>query len=305
MSVFTVKEEFDSQRIDKYLSEIMPDVSRSRINKAISDGESILLNSKPTKPSARLKAGDLIEFSLSDPEPVLIEPEDIPLDIIYEDRDVLIVNKPKDMVVHPAPGHYSGTLVNAVMYHCRDSLSGINGELRPGIVHRIDKDTTGILVVCKNDRSHSVLAEQLAEHSITRIYLGICCGNIKEDHGTVDKPIGRNPKDRKKMAVNGVSARRAVTHYRVLERYGRYTLAEFKLETGRTHQIRVHMASINHPLLGDEVYGAKSLSSKFSLAGQCLHARTLGFVHPESGKYMEFQAEPPEYFLHLTEVLRQ
>ena len=255
------------------------------------------------KPSYKVKKGDMIDISVPDPVSIDIEPEDIALDIIYEDDDVILVNKPKGMVVHPAPGHYSGTLVNGLMYHFGSSLSGINGEFRPGIVHRIDMDTTGVLVVCKNDNAHRALSEQLHEHSITRKYYAIVHGNIADDEGTVDAPIGRSPKDRKKMAINTRNGRRAVTHYRVLERFGgRYTYIECQLETGRTHQIRVHMAYIGHPILGDEVYGPKKCPYK--LQGQTLHAGVLGFIHPSTGEYVEFKAELPEYFKELLIKLR-
>lgn len=232
-----------------------------------------------------------------------ILPEEIPLDILYEDTDLLVVNKPKGMVVHPAPGHYTGTLVNALMYHCRENLSGINGVMRPGIVHRIDMDTTGSLLVCKNDRAHQILAEQLKDHSITRRYEAIVHGNLKEDTGTVNAPIGRHPTDRKKMSVHAPHGREAVTHYRVLERFGNYTHIECELETGRTHQIRVHMASIGHPILGDLVYGPAKCP--FRLQGQTLHARILGFVHPSTGAYVQFDAPLPEYFEELLKKLRK
>ena len=232
---------------------------------------------------------------LPEPEELNVEPENIPLDILYEDDDLLVVNKPKGMVVHPAAGHSSGTLVNAVLYHCRGNLSGINGVLRPGIVHRIDMDTTGALVICKSDFAHQSLAEQLSVHSITRKYRAIVHGNLKEDEGTVRGAIGRHPTDRKKMAINERNGKPAVTHYRVLERFGNYTYIECQLETGRTHQIRVHMASIGHPLLGDAVYGPKKCPVK-NLQGQTLHAMVLGFIHPRTGAYMEFEAPLPEYF---------
>ena len=235
---------------------------------------------------------------LPEPEELNVEPENIPLDILYEDDDLLVVNKPKGMVVHPAAGHSSGTLVNAVLYHCRGNLSGINGVLRPGIVHRIDMDTTGALVICKSDFAHQSLAEQLSVHSITRKYRAIVHGNLKEDEGTVRGAIGRHPTDRKKMAINERNGKPAVTHYRVLERFGNYTYMQFKLETGRTHQIRVHMASIGHPLLGDAVYGPKKCPVK-NLQGQTLHAMVLGFIHPRTGAYMEFEAPLPEYFSNL------
>lgn len=289
-------------RIDKYLAESLPDISRSYLQKLFRDGE-IKMNGKAVKASAKTLAGAEIVFAIPEPEEPEILPEDIPLDILYEDSDVILINKPKDMVVHPAAGHYTGTLVNGLMYHCREGLSGINGVLRPGIVHRIDKDTTGVLVVCKNDRAHNGLAEQLAEHSITRKYRAIVCGNLKEDEGTVDAPLGRHPQDRKKMAIVRSGGKRAVTHYRVLERFGKYTYIECQLETGRTHQIRVHMASLGHPLLGDEVYGRGK--SPFKLEGQTLHAMVLGFIHPTTGEYMEFQAPLPGYFEKLLEKLRK
>ena len=289
-------------RIDKYLAESLPDISRSYLQKLFRDGE-IKMNGKAVKASAKTLAGAEIVFAIPEPEEPEILPEDIPLDILYEDSDVILINKPKDMVVHPAAGHYTGTLVNGLMYHCREGLSGINGVLRPGIVHRIDKDTTGVLVVCKNDRAHNGLAEQLAEHSIIRKYRAIVCGNLKEDEGTVDAPLGRHPQDRKKMAIVRSGGKRAVTHYRVLERFGKYTYIECQLETGRTHQIRVHMASLGHPLLGDEVYGRGK--SPFKLEGQTLHAMVLGFIHPTTGEYMEFQAPLPEYFEKLLEKLRK
>ena len=235
---------------------------------------------------------------LPEPEELNVEPENIPLDILYEDDDLLVVNKPKGMVVHPAAGHSSGTLVNAVLYHCRGNLSGINGVLRPGIVHRIDMDTTGALVICKSDFAHQSLAEQLSVHSITRKYRAIVHGNLKEDEGTVRGAIGRHPTDRKKMAINERNGKPAVTHYRVLEHFGNYTYIECQLETGRTHQIRVHMASIGHPLLGDAVYGPKKCPVK-NLQGQTLHAMVLGFIHPRTGAYMEFEAPLPEYFSNL------
>lgn len=297
-----VSPEHTGIRIDKYLAESLPDISRSYLQKLFRDGE-IRMNGKAVKASAKTLAGAEIVFAIPEPEEPEILPEDIPLDILYEDDDVILINKPKDMVVHPAAGHYTGTLVNGLMYHCREGLSGINGVLRPGIVHRIDKDTTGVLVVCKNDRAHNGLAEQLAEHSITRKYRAIVCGNLKEDEGTVDAPLGRHPQDRKKMAIVRSGGKRAVTHYRVLERFGKYTYIECQLETGRTHQIRVHMASLGHPLLGDEVYGRGK--SPFKLEGQTLHAMVLGFIHPTTGEYMEFQAPLPEYFESLLEKLRK
>ena len=298
----TVSPEEAGVRIDKYLAEQLPDITRSYLQKLLKDG-SVQMNGKPVKASTKTAAGAVIELTIPEPEEPEILPEDIPLDILYEDSDVILINKPKDMVVHPAAGHYTGTLVNALMYHCKGDLSGINGVLRPGIVHRIDKDTTGVLIVCKNDKAHNALAEQLKEHSITRKYRAIVCGNLKEDEGTVDAPLGRHPQDRKKMAIVRTGGKRAVTHYRVLERFGNYTYIECQLETGRTHQIRVHMASLGHPLLGDEAYGR--VKSPFKLEGQTLHAMVLGFIHPTTGEYMEFEAPLPEYFEKLLEKLRR
>ena len=298
----TVSPEDAGVRIDKYLAEQLPDITRSYLQKLLKDG-SVQMNGKPVKASTKTAAGAVIALTIPEPEEPEILPENIPLDILYEDSDVILINKPKNMVVHPAAGHYTGTLVNALMYHCRGDLSGINGVLRPGIVHRIDKDTTGVLIVCKNDRAHNALAEQLKEHSITRKYRAIVCGNLKEDEGTVDAPLGRHPQDRKKMAIVRSGGKRAVTHYRVLERFGNYTYIECRLETGRTHQIRVHMASLGHPLLGDEIYGRAK--SPFKLEGQTLHAMVLGFIHPTTGEYMEFEAPLPEYFEKLVEKLRK
>ena len=289
-------------RIDKYLAEQLPDITRSYLQNLMKD-VSVQMNVKPVKASTKTAVGAVIALTIPEPEEPEILPENIPLDILYEDSDVILINKPKDMVVHPAAGHYTGTLVNALMYHCRGDLSGINGVLRPGIVHRIDKDTTGVLIVCKNDRAHNALAEQLKEHSITRKYRAIVCGNLKEDEGTVDAPLSRHPQDRKKMAIVRSGGKRAVTHYRVLERFGNDTYIECQLETGRTHQIRVHMASLGHPLLGDEIYGRAK--SPFKLEGQTLHAMVLGFIHPTTGEYMEFEAPLPEYFEKLLEKLRK
>lgn len=288
-------------RIDKFLSDAMPDVSRSYIQKLIKD-QHIAVNKGQVKSNYKLSAGDEIKVSLPELKAPDIKPEELPLDILYEDNDILIVNKPKGMVVHPAPGHYSGTLVNAVMFHCRDNLSGINGVSRPGIVHRIDMDTTGSLIICKNDRAHQALADQLKDHHITRRYHAIVHGNIKEDLGTVNAPIGRHPVDRKKMSTHAPHGRNAVTHYKVLERFGNYTYIECELETGRTHQIRVHMASIGHPILGDQVYGPAKCP--FKLQGQTLHAKILGITHPSTGEYMEFDAPLPNYFKDLLGKLR-
>ncbi|MBA4698755.1 MAG: RluA family pseudouridine synthase [Ruminococcus sp.] len=288
-------------RIDKFLSNAAPDISRSYIQKLI-DGGSVTVNGNNVKSNYKANSGDQIIVCLPEPEPLDILPEDIPLDILYEDSDILVVNKPKGMVVHPSPGHYSGTLVNAVMFHCRENLSGINGVLRPGIVHRIDKDTTGSLLICKNDASHRELAEQLKNHDITRKYHAIVYGNLKQDTGTIDAPIGRHPADRKKMSVHAPHGRSAVTHYKVLEHFRGFTYVECELETGRTHQIRVHMASTRHPILGDSVYGPAKCP--FKLEGQTLHAKVLGIRHPSTNEYMEFDAPLPEYFLELLNKLR-
>ena len=291
--------EYEELRLDQFLAEYFNEYSRSHFQKLIKE-KNVLVNGAEEKASYKVSVDDEITVKNIKPKEIDIVPEDIPLDILYEDSDVLIVNKPKGMVVHPAPGHQSGTLVNAIMFHCKDDLSGINGEIRPGIVHRIDRDTTGSLIICKNDYSHNFIAEQIKEHSANRIYRGIVVGNLTDD-GLVDAPIGRDEKERKKMAINKVHGKEAVTHYRVLKNYDGYTYVEFKLETGRTHQIRVHMASIGHPLLGDEVYGKKS--SKFKLEGQTLHAMKIGFIHPTTKEYMEFDAPLPEYFSHLLDIL--
>ena len=295
-----VEEDGTDDRIDKFLAEQCEELSRSFLQKLLKSGE-VSVNGQAVKASFRLSEGDLIVFEVPEAAKPEILPEPFPLDILYEDEDVILVNKPKGMVVHPAAGHYSGTLVNALMYHCRDSLSGINGVLRPGIVHRIDMDTTGVIIACKNDVSHRSIAEQLKEHSITRRYQAIVHGRLKTDEGTVDAPIGRNPQDRKKMSINERNGKPAVTHYHVLNRFRDSTHIECRLETGRTHQIRVHMASIGHPLLGDAVYGPARCP--YRLEGQTLHAGVLGFVHPRSGKYMEFSAPLPEYFEKLLRTL--
>ena len=289
-------------RIDRFLSEQLPEHSRSYIQKLIKDGQ-VSIGGKAVKSNYKIAGTE--EISLLVPDQVLpdILPENIPLDILYEDQDLIVVNKPKGMVVHPAAGHYSGTLVNALMYHCKDDLSGINGVMRPGIVHRIDRNTTGSLLVCKNDFAHNAIAEQLKVHSITRKYRAIVHGNLKNDQGTVDAPIGRHPIDRKKMAIEPRNGRDAITHYRVLERFGNYTYIECQLETGRTHQIRVHMSSIHHPIVGDDVYGPAKCPFS-GLQGQTLHAQVLGFIHPRTGEYMEFSAPLPEYFENLLTKLR-
>ncbi|MCR5546384.1 MAG: RluA family pseudouridine synthase [Lachnospiraceae bacterium] len=292
--------ENDQKRLDVILAEFYSDLSRSHFQKLIKDGE-ILVNGEKKKPSYKCQVDDVVSVGDIEAKPVEILPEDIPLDILYEDEDLLVVNKPKNMVVHPAPGHPSGTLVNAIMYHCGDSLSGINGEIRPGIVHRIDRDTTGSLVICKNDTAHISLAKQMKDHSVNRIYLGIVIGSNLPDEGMVDAPIGRDPKDRIKMAINERNGKNAITHYKTLAQNEGYGLMAFRLETGRTHQIRVHMASLGYPLLGDEVYGPKKCP--FKLEGQSLHAYKLGFIHPGTDEYLECNAPIPEYFSHLLDVL--
>ncbi len=298
--LFEIQEE-QQMRLDKYLAEQFPEQTRSYLQKLIKEGL-ILVNGKTVKSGYQLSKGDEVSVTIPEPKELDVEPQKMDLDIVYEDDDVILINKPKGMVVHPAPGHTTDTLVNGLLYHCKDNLSGINGVARPGIVHRIDRDTTGILIVCKNDMSHNSIAAQLKEHSINRRYRALVHGNLKDDTGTVEGPIGRHPVDRKKMAINERNGKPAVTHYTVLERFGSYTLIECKLETGRTHQIRVHMTSIGHPLVGDEVYGPAKCP--FKLQGQCLHAMVLGFVHPRTGEYMEFSADLPAYFEELLRKLR-
>ena len=294
----------NEDRIDVFLSNVYKDASRTYLQKLIKMGNISVNGKQVTKSSYKLNEDDEIELNVPEPLPLEILPEDIPLDIIYEDDDFLIVNKPKGMVVHPAPGHLSGTLVNAVLYHCKDNLSGINGILRPGIVHRIDKDTSGSLIICKNDFAHRNIADQLKVHSITRIYLGIVTGHLKENEGTVDIFIDRDKNDRKRMAIcDKMHGKHAVTHYRVLESYEGYDLVEFKLETGRTHQIRVSMKYLNHPLMGDITYGAPN--NRFGLEGQVLHAKTIGFMHPSTNNYVEFEAPLNEEFEHILNVLRK
>lgn len=292
-----VSEAADGERIDKYLADILSTYSRSQLQKLIKDEKVLTVDlngaTKPVKANYRLSFGEMIQITIPEPEELNIAAENIPLDILYEDEDVIVVNKPKGMVVHPAPGHYTGTLVNALLYHCKDQLSGINGVMRPGIVHRIDMDTTGALVVCKNDMAHQGLSDQLKVHSITRHYEAICHGAFKETEGTVNAPLGRSPQDRKKMAIVP-GGREAITHYQVLEGFDKFSYIRCTLETGRTHQIRVHMASLNHPLLGDEIYSP--YKSPYKLTGQTLHARILGFNHPRTGEYMEFEAPLPDYF---------
>lgn len=297
---FEVTEESSGERIDKFITNCIDSLTRSYIQKMIAQ-EKCFVNGKPVKASFRVKDEDEVAFSLPENVEPDIAAEDIPLDILYEDDDVLVVNKPKGMVVHPAPGHYSGTLVNAVMYHCKGSLSGINGIMRPGIVHRIDKDTSGSLIICKNDMAHNSIAAQLKEHSVRRVYHAIVYGVLKEDEMTVDMPIGRDPKNRLKMAVVP-DGKRALTHIRVLKRFEKYTYIACRLETGRTHQIRVHMSHIGHPILGDEVY-ASGRKSPIKCEGQVLHAKVIGFVHPRSKEYIEFDAPLPDEFRHLLEIL--
>lgn len=299
---FIINQEENGMRIDVFLSKKMDNVSRSYIQKLIKEKE-ISVNGMAVKANYKVSANDIVQLTIPDLSEPDILPENIPLDILYEDADILIVNKPKGMVVHPSPSHYTGTLVNALMYYCKDDLSGINGVMRPGIVHRIDMDTTGSLLVCKNDFAHQKLAEDLKVHNIKRIYHAIVHGVIKEDEGTVEGPIGRHPIDRKKMSINYKNGKSAVTHYRVLKRFSNYTYIECQLETGRTHQIRVHMASIHHALVGDTVYGPAK--SPFHLQGQTLHAKILGIHHPRTNEYLEIDAPLPEYFTDLLEKLER
>ena len=299
---YIVPEKSSGLRIDKFLTESCPDYTRTFLQKLLKS-ELVEVNGKPVKSSYKTAAGDTVTFEVPEAVEAEITAQEMPLDILYEDEDVILINKPKGMVVHPAAGHYEGTLVNGLMHHCREQLSGINGVMRPGIVHRIDMDTTGVLIVCKNDLAHNSIAEQLKVHSITRKYYAVVFGSLKDDEGTIHAPIGRHPNDRKKMSINSKNGKDAVTHYKVLERFHGYTLVECRLETGRTHQIRVHMASIGHPLLGDQVYGPAK--QPFRLQGQTLHAGVLGFLHPRTGEYMEFSAPLPKYFEELLEKLRR
>ena len=302
MEIFTIETDDVNKRVDVFLNEEMEDISRSALQKNI-EKENITVNGEKISKNYKLRIGDIVEAELPPPENIDIVPEDIPLDIMYEDDDLIVINKPQNMVVHPAPGHYTGTLVNALMFHCGDNLSGINGVLRPGIVHRIDKDTSGVLVIAKSDLAHKGLSEQLAEHSMKRVYNAIVYNSFSEESGTVDRNIDRSKNDRKKMAVVMQGGRNAVTHYKVIEKLGKYTWVELQLETGRTHQIRVHMSYIGHPLLGDPVYGPKKCP--FNLNGQVLHAKVLGFIHPRTGEYMEFNSELPDYFSSLIERLKK
>ena len=291
----------EGTRIDSVLSLLLEDSSRSYISKLIEQGGLKVNGRTETSKKYKAKEGDRVELDIPEPEKLEVEPEDIPIDIVYEDDDVMVVNKPRGMVVHPAAGNYTGTLVNAILYHAGDRLSSINGVIRPGIVHRIDKDTSGLLMIAKNNKAHESLSSQLKEHSITRKYVALVYDNIIKDNLTIDAPIGRDPRNRLKKKVNGEAPRNAVTHVKVLERYGKYTLCEMQLETGRTHQIRVHLSYIKHPLVGDPLYGPARQPS--FLGGQMLHAMVLGFVHPATGEYMEFKAELPEYFTENLEKL--
>jgi 23S rRNA pseudouridine1911/1915/1917 synthase len=291
--IIDVTQEYEGERIDKFLSVLIEDSSRNSIQKLIENGK-VTVNGKEINKKYKVSVDDEVVILPSELKPIDAEPENIPIDIVYEDEHLLVVNKPRGMVVHPAPGNYSGTLVNALLYHCKDSLSGINGVLRPGIVHRIDKDTSGLLIVAKSDRAHLGLAEQIKEHSFTREYNAVIVGHLKENVGTVNAPIGRNPKDRKKMCVSMQNSKSAVTHYTVIKDFNGYSHVALKLETGRTHQIRVHMAHLGHPVAGDMVYGNDKKSA--FLNGQCLHAIKIGFVHPITNEYLEFTTDLPDYF---------
>lgn len=298
---YTVEQEETGTRIDVLVAGLDEELTRARVQKLIEQGE-VTVNDGPVKANYKVREGDVVVVRFPEPENVEIRPENIPLNIVYEDSDLLVINKPQGMVVHPAAGNYSGTLVNALLGHCKD-LSGINGVIRPGIVHRIDKDTSGLLVVAKNDKAHLSLAEQIKEHIVARKYIALVHGNIPEPRGVVDAPIGRDPRDRKKMAVITRNSKNAVTRYVVMERFGDYTLVECALETGRTHQIRVHMTYLGHPVAGDPVYGPRK--NPLNLDGQALHAFLLGFDHPSTGKYMEFKADLPPYFETLLKELRE
>ena len=299
MTTLKLTADREGERADAFLARLVPGLTRSGAQKLLERG-AVTSAGRPVRKNDRPAPGQVLEVALPDPEPVDVLPQNIPLDIVYEDGDVIVVNKPVGLVVHPAPGHPDGTLVNALLYHCGNSLSGINGQLRPGIVHRIDRDTSGLIIAAKHDRAHLALAAQLQDHSLARTYEAVAVGGFTEDSGTVDAPIGRHPVDRKKMAVDRRNGREAVTHWAVLARYPGYTHVQCRLETGRTHQIRVHLASIGHPLLGDTVYGAKKPVP--GLAGQCLHARRLRFVHPTTGEIVELECPLPEWF---QEVLRK
>lgn len=298
---FSIDEASEKIRIDKFLADSVEDLTRSALAALIEKGN-VTVNGKSILKNYKLKAGDNIILEISEPAEYKAKAENIPLDIVYEDNDLIVVNKPKGMVVHPAAGNYNGTLVNALLYHCKDNLSGINGVLRPGIVHRIDKNTSGLLIVAKNDKAHKSLAQQIKEHSFTREYEAVVIGNIKDDKGLIDAPIGRHHIDRKKMTVTERNSKNAVTHYEVLALFKGYSYIKCTLETGRTHQIRVHMAYIGHPVSGDDVYGVKN--EKVNFNGQCLHARKIGFIHPTTGQYMEFTSKLPEYFENFLKKLR-
>ena len=301
MTILTRTADQSGERADAFLARTVEELTRSAAQRLLEDG-AVTLNGRPLKKNYKTTPGDVLEVMLPDPEPVDVVPQNIPLDVVYEDSDVIVINKPVGMVVHPAPGHPDGTLVNALLYHCGDSLSGINGELRPGIVHRIDRDTSGLIIAAKNDKSHLALAEQLQDHSLARVYEAIAVGGFREDSGTVNTPIGRHPVDRKRMAIDPRNGRHAVTHWSVLERFSGYTHIQCRLETGRTHQIRVHMASISHPLLGDVVYGNKKPYA--GLAGQCLHARKLKFIHPSTKQLVEVECPLPDWFENTLKKLR-
>ncbi len=301
LSITEEKNQYVNIRIDKFLTDELTEFSRAYIQKIIED-KLVLVGNKPIKSNYKLKLHDKITITVPEPEILEILPENIPLNVVYEDNDIIIIDKPKKMVVHPAPGHTSGTLVNALMYHCKDSLSSINGVMRPGIVHRIDMDTTGLIVACKNDAAHRVMSEKFKIHDITRVYTAIVYNQFSETEGTINKPIARHKTERKKMAIDTINGRHAITHYKVIRNLNKnFSLIECELETGRTHQIRVHMASINHPLLGDEVYGPKN--KPFNTEGQVLHAGVLGFNHPITGEYLEFKSELPEYFKNIINQL--
>ena len=297
-----IEAEGDKKRLDTFLAEKMEELTRSRIQKLVEEG-CVTVNGVCARSNTRLRCGDVVEVDIPSPKQTQIEAEEIPLEIVYEDEHMLVVNKPQGMVVHPAAGNYTKTLVNALMFHCRDKLSGINGEIRPGILHRIDKDTSGLLLVAKDDRAHVGLAEQIKEHSLAREYIALVHGKIKDDSGTINAPIGRDEKDRKKMTITNKNSKEAITHFFVLERFERYTLIRCRLETGRTHQIRVHMSKNGHPIVGDMVYGRKK--EEFKLNGQLLHAYKVGFIHPINQKYMEFEQALPLYFKEVLDTIRR
>jgi 23S rRNA pseudouridine1911/1915/1917 synthase len=304
---FTVSNELTSIRLDKAVSQLVPELTRSHVQNMLENGF-ILVNQNKLEKNYKLKLNDVIIVNIPDLKPIDAIPQDIPLDVVYEDSDLIVINKPQGMVVHPAAGNWDGTLVNALLHHCGNSLSGINGVIRPGIVHRIDKNTSGLLIVAKNDNAHKLLAAQIKAHSFTRIYEAVVIGNIKDDEGTIDAPIGRNPTQRKRMTVIEKNSKNAVTHYKVLKRYDKFTHVQLKLETGRTHQIRVHMAYIGHPIAGDEVYGSKkqpNIKKLSELKGQCLHAKVIGFVHPTTCEYMEFTSALPQYFTSFLEYIEK